>query len=156
MFGIGMPELLLILAVALIIIGPKKLPGLAKSLGKAMGEFKRATNDLKETISVDPEFQDVKKAFDDMNTEVKDSFKRDPSASASTSSPDFGKEKTSDPESAEADTEDSLGDLNKAFKGMNSEESESVPEDVTDEPPADESAEKSADETKSSKPDSNI
>ncbi|MGM0642639.1 MAG: twin-arginine translocase TatA/TatE family subunit, partial [Thermodesulfobacteriota bacterium] len=43
MFGLGMPEILLILALALIVIGPKRLPDLAKTLGKAMGEFKRAT-----------------------------------------------------------------------------------------------------------------
>ena len=45
MFGIGMPEMILILAIALIVIGPKKLPDLAKSLGRAMREFKKATND---------------------------------------------------------------------------------------------------------------
>ena len=47
MFGIGMPELILILAIALIVIGPKKLPDLAKSLGRAMREFKRATSEFK-------------------------------------------------------------------------------------------------------------
>lgn len=50
MFGIGMPELLLILAVALIVIGPKKLPDLAKALGRGLGEFKRATDELKSTL----------------------------------------------------------------------------------------------------------
>ena len=56
MFGIGMPELLVILGLALILIGPKKLPDLAKSLGKTMGELRKATDDLKETISeeIDP------------------------------------------------------------------------------------------------------
>lgn len=53
MFGMGMPEILLILAIALIVIGPKKLPDIAKSLGKAMGEFKRATNELKDSINID-------------------------------------------------------------------------------------------------------
>lgn len=52
MFGMGMSEILVILVIALIVIGPKKLPEIAKSLGKAMGEFKRATNDFKESISV--------------------------------------------------------------------------------------------------------
>ncbi|MCG6904984.1 MAG: twin-arginine translocase TatA/TatE family subunit [Desulfobacteraceae bacterium] len=67
MFGIGMPELLLILAVALIVIGPKKLPDLARSLGRAMGEFKKATAELKESIQIDSELKDVKQAFDEMN-----------------------------------------------------------------------------------------
>jgi sec-independent protein translocase protein TatB len=63
MFGIGMPEMILILAVALIVIGPKKLPDLAKSLGKAMGEFKKATSDLKDSMQIDTELKDVKDAF---------------------------------------------------------------------------------------------
>lgn len=53
MFGMGMPEILLILAIALIVIGPKKLPDIAKALGRAMGEFKKATNDLKSSINID-------------------------------------------------------------------------------------------------------
>jgi len=48
MFGIGMPELLLIFAIALIVLGPKKLPELARALGKGMAEFRRATDELKE------------------------------------------------------------------------------------------------------------
>ena len=73
MFGIGMPELLLILAIALIVIGPKKLPDLAKSLGRAMREFKKATNEFKETIQIDEDLSDVKKAFDDLGDDIKDS-----------------------------------------------------------------------------------
>jgi len=72
MFGIGMPEMLMILAIALIVIGPKKLPDLAKSLGRAMREFKRATSEFKESLAVDNELNDVKKAFDDINTDIKD------------------------------------------------------------------------------------
>ncbi|BBO83535.1 Sec-independent protein translocase protein TatA [Desulfosarcina ovata subsp. sediminis] len=67
MFGIGMPEMILILAVALIVIGPKKLPDLARSLGKAMGEFKKATSELKDSIQIDTEFKEVKSAFNDHN-----------------------------------------------------------------------------------------
>ncbi|MCB2145011.1 MAG: twin-arginine translocase TatA/TatE family subunit [Deltaproteobacteria bacterium] len=66
MFGIGMPEMILILAVALIVIGPKKLPDLARSLGKAMGEFKKATSDLKESMQIDTELKEVKTAFNDL------------------------------------------------------------------------------------------
>ena len=71
MFGIGMPEMILILAIALIVIGPKKLPDLAKSLGRAMREFKKATNEFKDTMQIDNELSEVKKAFDDINEDVK-------------------------------------------------------------------------------------
>lgn len=71
MFGMGMPEMILILVVALIVIGPKKLPDLAKSLGRAMGEFKKATSDFKESMDVDDDIGDVKKAFNDINDNVK-------------------------------------------------------------------------------------
>ncbi len=51
MFGsIGMPELVIILVIALIIFGPRKLPELGRSLGRSIGEFKRATNELKSTL----------------------------------------------------------------------------------------------------------
>ncbi|MCH6567999.1 MAG: twin-arginine translocase TatA/TatE family subunit, partial [Nitrospinae bacterium] len=46
MFGIGMQELLIVLAVALIILGPKKLPEMARTLGRAFAELQRATQDL--------------------------------------------------------------------------------------------------------------
>ena len=71
MFGIGMPEMLLILAIALIVIGPKKLPDLAKSLGRAFGEFKRATSELKQSLDMDDDLHDVKKTFDDIDTDVR-------------------------------------------------------------------------------------
>jgi sec-independent protein translocase protein TatA len=51
MFGpIGMPELLIILTIALIIFGPRKLPELGRSLGRSLQEFKRASNELKNTL----------------------------------------------------------------------------------------------------------
>ena len=53
MFGIGMSEMLLIAALALIVIGPKKLPGLARSLGRGFAEFKRAANELKSTFEME-------------------------------------------------------------------------------------------------------
>lgn len=51
MFGpIGMPELMVIMVIALIIFGPRKLPELGRSLGKSLGEFKRASNELRNTL----------------------------------------------------------------------------------------------------------
>ena len=51
MFGsIGMPELIIIFVIALIIFGPRKLPELGRSLGKSLGEFKRASNELRNTL----------------------------------------------------------------------------------------------------------
>lgn len=51
MFGsIGMPELIIIFVIALIIFGPRKLPELGRSLGKSLGEFRRASNDLRNTL----------------------------------------------------------------------------------------------------------
>ncbi len=79
MFGIGMPEMILILAIALIVIGPRKLPELAKSLGRALGEFKKATTELKETMEIDSELGDVKKAFDDMSHDIKETIDVTPS-----------------------------------------------------------------------------
>jgi TatA/E family protein of Tat protein translocase len=75
MFGIGMPEMLLILAIALIVIGPKKLPDLAKSLGRALREFKKATSELKESIELDSELREVKKSFSNSITDKKDALK---------------------------------------------------------------------------------
>jgi len=58
MFGIGMTEMIVIAALALIILGPKKLPDLARSLGKGFAEFKRATNELKSTIDLEMKAED--------------------------------------------------------------------------------------------------
>jgi TatA/E family protein of Tat protein translocase len=87
MFGMGMPEILLILAIALIVIGPKKLPDLAKSLGRAMREFKRATSELKDSMEIDTELGDVKKAFNDMRQEVRQTVDVTGSSKTSTDKP---------------------------------------------------------------------
>lgn len=50
MFGVGAQELVLILVVALLVFGPKRLPDLARSLGKGMAEFRKASNDLRQNL----------------------------------------------------------------------------------------------------------
>ncbi len=54
MFNIGMPELILVFVVALIVVGPRRLPDLGRQLGKAVASFKRATIDLKEALEQEP------------------------------------------------------------------------------------------------------
>jgi Tat protein translocase TatB subunit len=61
MFGtLGGPELFLIFVVALIIFGPRKLPEIGKSLGKMMGEFRRASNDFRSTIESEVEAEKIR------------------------------------------------------------------------------------------------
>ena len=51
MFGIGMTELMVVLVVALLVLGPQRLPEIARALGRGMAEFRRASNDLRATLS---------------------------------------------------------------------------------------------------------
>lgn len=53
MFGIGIQELAIIFVVALLIFGPKRLPEFARSLGKGLAEFRRASSDLRQSFSLD-------------------------------------------------------------------------------------------------------
>ncbi len=53
MFNIGLPELLIIAAIALIVFGPNKLPELARAFGRAMREFKKATEEVKESFEAE-------------------------------------------------------------------------------------------------------
>ncbi|MGD9732411.1 MAG: twin-arginine translocase TatA/TatE family subunit [Desulfamplus sp.] len=71
MFGLGMPEILLILAIALMVIGPKKLPDLAKSLGRALGEFKKAAQDFKSSIDLEGTVKEINDPIKNIKSDLK-------------------------------------------------------------------------------------
>ncbi len=64
MFNIGFQEMLVILVIALIVVGPNKLPDLARALGRGIAEFRRATSEIKETIEQDDTVRELKKEFE--------------------------------------------------------------------------------------------
>jgi TatA/E family protein of Tat protein translocase len=70
MFGIGLPELIVIAVIALLVVGPKKLPDLAKSLGKGLQEFKKATEGVTEGIKETLKPDDLKKDVDDFKNSL--------------------------------------------------------------------------------------
>ena len=69
MFGLGMGELLVILAVALLVLGPKRLPEMASGLGKAIRDFRRATQDIQSQLEVD---ETVAKPFAELKSALRD------------------------------------------------------------------------------------
>jgi len=143
MFGIGMPEMLVILALALIVIGPKKLPDLAKSLGRAMREFKKATNEFKETIQLESELSDVKETFNDFSDKVKGevdlNLKPEKQKADKTESDDEKKEETDTERESESDDFGNLKNLKKEFDNLNthsdtSQKDETMMQDASPDP----------------------
>jgi TatA/E family protein of Tat protein translocase len=154
MFGIGMPELILIAVVALIVLGPKKLPDLAKSLGRAVREFQKATTELKETFNVDSEVSEAKKAFKEFHSEVNKTVSgagdaekpaaAEPQAPAALAEPDAGEPEAlgAPPEPAaaaalaEPSATEKLEELKKAFETWNADKSSAPNAAETSPPPA--------------------
>ena len=67
--SLGMPELIIILVIALIIFGPRKLPELGRSLGKSIGEFRKASNELKSTLEEEIRLEEQKEQRAKMEAE---------------------------------------------------------------------------------------
>ena len=77
MFGIGLPEMIIIAVVALIFIGPDKLPGVLRSIGKGLVELKRATSDVRSTVQEEMqkiedeiELKEVRESAQDFKNEL--------------------------------------------------------------------------------------
>ncbi len=75
MFGIGMQELIIIAIIALLVVGPKKLPDLAKSLGKGFSEFKRAAEDVSEGVKNSLQADELKKEEEDLKDSITETKK---------------------------------------------------------------------------------
>ena len=66
MFGIGMQEIVLIAVIALIVVGPKKMPELARALGKGYGEFRRAFDEMKRNVETDFQTDEIRRSLLDL------------------------------------------------------------------------------------------
>jgi len=112
MFGIGLPEMIVILAVALIVVGPDKLPDLAKSLAKGVLELKRTLNQVKDSLADEDNLigsvqSDLRKTTEDLKTNLieSDHFTwQDPKKDDNGSTPDEEKIEAADlpPDTASA------------------------------------------------------
>jgi sec-independent protein translocase protein TatA/sec-independent protein translocase protein TatB len=77
MFGLGMSEIVLIAVIALLVIGPKKLPEVAKALGKGFGEFKKAMNEFKDAVNIDIDEDEKTSEKDDLSATYKEKWEKD-------------------------------------------------------------------------------
>ena len=88
MFGsIGFPELIMIFIVALLLFGPRKLPEIGKTLGKAMNEFRRASNDLQRSLEEEVAADELKAAKREIQDATTLAFPAEPGAAAKEAEP---------------------------------------------------------------------
>ncbi len=91
MFGIGTTELLIVLVVALLVLGPKKLPEIARTLGKGLAEFKKVSTDVQRTINTEVEREEAterkKKAEKELSARKAEAEKTASTAEATDAAP---------------------------------------------------------------------
>lgn len=136
MFGMGMPEIIIILVIALIVIGPKKLPELAKSLGKGMSEFKKATQEIKGSLDVEDDFKATKADLVDSVTGIDQTDIAEQSGSEEEEEEEEEKEKEKEKQPKYKDFDEVIEDFNKDVKPDKEEtlenQQEKSPEKNTD------------------------
>jgi TatA/E family protein of Tat protein translocase len=107
MGGLGMPEIMIILVIALIVFGPRKLPDLGRSLGKAMGQFRRASEDFKRTWEQEVEIEKTRTSLTATSEVGSSDASYDPDYHANSYDPynsDYGYNAPSDADVAASDT----------------------------------------------------
>lgn len=98
MFGIGSTELLVILVVALLVLGPKNLPKIAQTLGRAMGEFRKVSTEFQRTLNTEIAFEEEAEKHAKAKKELEATQAREAAAKATETAPA--------PEAAPAETAD--------------------------------------------------
>ncbi len=105
---IGMQELIIIFVIALIVFGPRKLPQLGKSLGRSIGEFKRASNELRSTleqeIRVEETRKEIMEPIETISNEAKQAVERATSLDEEDLDADTRSATQAEPESASSET----------------------------------------------------
>lgn len=77
MFGLGTTEIVIILLIALIVVGPKEIPKVARTLGRGMAQLRKATDELKETVEEDKDLKMIKDSFQEAADTVRGTIKYD-------------------------------------------------------------------------------
>ena len=147
MFGIGLPELFIILIIALVVLGPDKLPDLARAIGKGIGEFRKATDEIKESFSTNDDLRDIKKSLSESKQELSKmvstetaGMKAEDLAKSVSEGTFFGDKKPDDSESLDdrAETESAVEPDDPAGDGETAQENEAF--DNAPEAPGEQSA----------------
>jgi TatA/E family protein of Tat protein translocase len=134
MFGIGVQEFGLILVVALLVFGPKRLPELARMLGRGMGEFRRASNDLRQSLALDDLQNDLRRDLHSAQSMLKPDARTDAKSDSSIDRPAQAGDEVPSPHSettAPATREKHQGELPLG----NDHEHHSIPETIPESMP---------------------